>query len=505
MSNIRTALVAVGAALFLLPACSAQTPPHTRDLVALDSVTSNIMKLPITTGSVDARNHFLQGQRELDLGRGFEANAHFKEAAAADTGFALAYLYVATTGNSLAEFKTNLELAERHAAGASPAERLQIQIARKGLENDVSGQLALAQQLVTLDPQSPRAYLVLAGVQGSLNRNADARASILKAVGLAPRLLVAHTDLGNSYLTGEPKDFAKALEHMQHAEALTPNEPYMHDLLGDVYRAQNNLDQARLEYTRGHALNPADASLVQQRGHVNSFMGNYAAARADYDSAIMLGRANEKAAYVPFRADVSLYAGDPQAAIAELNRLVAGVDAMGVPEARGTKIAALSDIATIAIDTRDFVSADAALGQRTPLLMQQASEMGGPAFQRSQEANIAYFTAWLAARQGNYTAAGQATERMATLVTPNANPRRMEGVHELKGFIALYQSHFQEAAGQFAQGNLDDPYVKYQYAVALDGAGEQAKAKQLFGELAVYNFNSVGYALIRKDAQRRAL
>jgi hypothetical protein len=81
----------------------------------------------------------------------------------------------------------------------------------------------------------------------------------------------------------------------------------------------------------------------------------------------------------------------------------------------------------------------------------------------------------------------------------------MEGVHELKGFIALYQSHFQEAAGQFAQGNLDDPYVKYQYAVALDGAGEQAKAKQLFGELAVYNFNSVGYALIRKDAQRRAL
>jgi tetratricopeptide (TPR) repeat protein len=505
MSNIRTALVAVGAALFLLPAVGAQTPQHTRDLAALDSVTSDIMTLPITTASADARQAFLQGQRELDLGRGFEANAHFKDAVAADTGFAIAYLNVAFTATSLAEFKANLDLAERHAAGASTAERLQIEIARKGFDNDVSGQLALAQELVTQFPESPRAYLVLAGVQGSLNRNLDARASIVKAVGLAPRLLVAHTDLGNSYLVGEPKDFAKALEHMQHAEALAPNEPYMHDLLGDAYRAQNNLDQARAEYTRGHELNPADASLVQQRGHVNSFMGDYVAARADYDSAIMLGRANEKAAYVPFRADVSLYAGDPKAAIAELNQFVAGVDAMGVPEARGTKIGALSNIAIIAIDTRDFATAKAALGQRTPLLMQQATEVGRPAFQRGQEANIAYFTAWLAARQGDYTAAGRATDRMATLMTPNANPRRMEGVHELKGFIALYQGHFRVAAGEFAQGDPDDPYIKYQYAVALDGAGEKAKAKQLFGELAVYNFNSVGYALIRKDAQRRAL
>ena len=246
MHNLRGALVAAAAAFLLLIPCAAQSQAHTRDLAALDSVTSGIMTLPITTSSADARNHFLQGQRELDLGRAIDAHAHFQAAVAADSGFALAYLDVANTGNSLAEFNTNLALAERHATTAvSDAERILIQISRLGTGNDVNGQLVLAQQLVAKYPESPRAYLVLAGVQGALNRNADARTSIMKAVGLAPRLLVAHTDLGNSYLFGEPKDFAKSLEHMQHAAALAPNEPYMHDLLGDVYRAQNNLDQAR--------------------------------------------------------------------------------------------------------------------------------------------------------------------------------------------------------------------------------------------------------------------
>lgn len=498
-------MVAAGAILFFLfpGTAPAQTPPTARNATALDTVTSSIMKLPITTGSTEARNHFLLGQRELDLGRLIDANGHFKAAIAADTSFAIAYLYTANTGNSFAEFQRNLDLAERHATGASEAERLQIQIARKGVDNDVDGQLALAQQLVTKFPGSPRAYLVLAAVQGGMNRNTDARASISKALTIAPRLLVAHTDLGNSYLFGEPKDFAKALEHMQQAEALAPDEPYMHDLLGDVYRAQNNLAQARAEYTRGHELNPADAGLLQQRGHVNSFAGDYAAARADYDSAIAVGRANEKATYAAFRAYVNIHAGDPQAAIAELNRLVAAVDAMGVPDPRGVKIGALSDIAVIAIHVRDFPAAEQALQRRSPLLLQQADEVTSAAFRRGQEANIAYFDAWLAARKADYTAAGRATDRVATLVSPDANPRKMEPVHELKGFIALYQGNFGEAAGHFAQGDLTNPYIRYQYAVALDGSGAKDRAKQLFRDLAVYNFNNSGYALIRKDAQRQ--
>ncbi len=495
-------LCAVAAAV-LLSSCGA-APATSRDLAALDGVTSGIMGTSLTTSSADARNHYLQGQRELDLARLFDALEHFKRAVAADSNFALAYLAVANTGNSLAEFKTNLARAEQLAPKASEAEQLQIQIARKGFDNDISGQLAAAQQLVDKNPLSARAYDALAGIQTALNRNVDARVSLEKALSISPRFLLAHTDLGNSYLLSEPKDFRKALQHFQAAEGLAPNEPAMHDFLGDAQRALNDLPAARAEYTRGHELNPRDAGLLQQRGHVNSFASDWAAARADYDSALALGRGNEKGFFAPFRAYVSAYAGDPAAAITELNKLVTDVDGMGIPEPRGTKINALSNVALIAIHTKDFYAADAALKARTPLMMQQADQVGSPAFRRAQEANVAYFEAWLAARRGDYATAQHSADRMAALVAPDANPRKMEPYHQLKGFIALYQGNAKEAAAHFAEGNLQDPYIEYNYAVALEGSGQVDKAKPMFQALAVYNFNSLGYALIRKEAQKKA-
>src|SRR5436309_5129410 len=113
MSRFDRPFLAVAAA-FVLSSCGSAPPPPppppaTRDLAALDTVTSGIMGMPVTTASADARSHFLQGQRELDLARNFEALDHFKLAVAADSTFAIAYLNIATTGNSLDEFKRSEE------------------------------------------------------------------------------------------------------------------------------------------------------------------------------------------------------------------------------------------------------------------------------------------------------------------------------------------------------------------------------------------------------------
>lgn len=471
---------------------------------ALDPFTSAVINHPITTSSTTARAHFLEGLREFDLGRLIDANVHFKAAVAADPDFAFAYLNVANTANSLADFKTNLALAEQHAAGASDAERLQIQMARKGFDNDLAGQLALGQRLVRQYPQSPRAWLALAGAQIGLNKNEDARASIAKALELAPTLYVAHATMGNDCIFGEPHDFTKALAHMQAAEALAPDEPNAHLLVGDAYRAQRNLEKARDEYLRGHELDPTSAVLLVKAGHANTFLGDYAAARADYDSAMAVGRANEKAAYAPFRAYVSVYAGDPEAAITELNRLVASVDAMGVPDPRANKVAALTNVVVIATHTRSRAAAERALTQLEPLLMQQADEAGNPAFKRGQQAQIAYLEGWTAARRGDYASAQKQADRINQLLAPDANPRKLEPMHQLEGFIALYQGKYGEAVAHLRQGNLLDPYIKYQFAVATEGAGDAAQAKKLFREIADYNFNAVGFALVRKDAIQKA-
>src|SRR6266699_1080189 len=461
-ASTRAALALVLASVSWSAGAAAQGPRS-----ALDPITSAVINHPITTSSAEARAHFLEGLREFDLGRLIDANVHFKAAVAADRDFGFAYLNVANTANSLDEFKTNLALAEQNAARASEAERLQIQMTRKGFDNDLAGQLALGQQLVAKYPQSPRAWLALAGAQGALNENADAREAMTKALELSPKLYVAHVIMGNNYIFGEPRDFTKALGHMQ-------------------------------------ALEPRNAVLLVKAGHANTFLGDYAAARADYDSAMALGRANEKAAYAPFRAYVSVYAGDPAAAIAELNRLVASVDGMGVPDPKAHKVAALTNVVVIATHTKNRAAVERALKQLEPLLMQQADEAGNPAFTRGQQAQIAYLEGWWAARRGDYTAAQTQADRISQLLEPDANPRKLEPMHQLKGFIALYQGKYQEAAGHLRQANPFDPYIKYQLAVATEGAGDAAQAKKLFQEVADYNFNALGFALVRKEAQQKA-
>jgi Tfp pilus assembly protein PilF len=497
-ASVRSALTVVFACGAWDAGAAAQDPRS-----ALDPITSAVIEHPITTSSGAARDHFLRGQRELDLGRFIDANAHFKQAVAADANFAFGYLSIANTATSLAEFKTNLALAEQHATGASDAEQLQIQMARKGFDQDLTGQLALGQELVQKYPGSPRAWLALAGVQVALNQNEEARASIAKALALAPRLFAAHTALGLSYVFGEPRDFAKALEHIQEAEELAPDEPAAHTSLGDVYRAQRHLEQARDEYTRGHQLDPRNAILLVKRGHANTMLGDYRVARADYDSAIAVGRANEKAAYAPFRAYVSVYAGQPGAAIDELNRLVATVDGMGVPDPQAAKVAALSNVAVIAIHSHNQPAAEQALKQLAPVLMRQADEAANPAFRRGQEATLAYFDGWWAARRGDYAAAQRQADRIEQLLAPDANPRKLEPMHQLEGFIALYQGKYSEAAEHLRKGNQLDPYIKYQLAVASEGAGDVPQAKQLYREVAQYNFNVVGFALVRKDALQK--
>ncbi len=361
-----------------------------------------VMVIPATTASAEALQYFRAGQRAMDVGRFVDANAEFQKAVEVDPDFARAYLNAANTANSLDEFRTNLELAGEYAEGASEAEKLLIERAQKGFDNDVEGQLQLANQLVELEPTSPRAWLALAGIQAALSNHEEERASAMKAADLSPGFAPAYAQLGNSYLFNEPKDFSRAEEYMQKVVDLEPEEPLPYDFLGDVYRAQNELEKARDAYTRSADLDPTNGLPLQQRGHVNSFLGDYDEARADYDAAIALGKANEKAAFAIWRALVSVHAGYPQAAIDELNGLVEAIDDMGIPGPSGLKIFALSEQAVIALHHGLFTAAERALELRSALMMEQAERVGTDEFRRGQEAGIAYFEGVLDAQRGDY-------------------------------------------------------------------------------------------------------
>jgi tetratricopeptide (TPR) repeat protein len=274
--------------------------------------------------------------------------------------------------------------------------------------------------------------------------------------------------------------------------------------MGDVYRAQNNLGAARAEYARMAELDPSRALAFQQRGHVNAFLGNFAEARADYDRAISLGDPDEKASYAVYRALTHVHAGDPAAAARELDQLVTTIDGMNLPGAVGAKIFALDTQLQIALHHRHLDVAERAV-DRLRVLWRQQAEMGQTAdFRRRREADIAFREGLLAAYKGDYATARSKAQQYMQLREGDNNPRRNEPAHELLGLVELLQRNYAAAVTHFEQGDPNDPYVTYHKALALEGAGRTAEARELFRRVAANNFNSPGLALTKRDAARRA-
>jgi tetratricopeptide (TPR) repeat protein len=492
-----------GLCLFLLLAACARGEEGQQQQRALEIPGAQMM-FPTTSASNPAKTHVAQGLHEMDMGRAEAANQHFKQAVEADPAFAYAYLQLAISSPSLDEYKTHLDKAVQNAERASEAERLLIQIEQRGLNNDVEGQRELAQRLVEVEPRNPRAWLTLASIESARRRVAEARSAAARAIEVAPNFVPAYIQLGNSYLLTEPTDPARAEEHIRKAVELAPNEAMVHDYLGDVYRAQGRLEQARNAYTRGTELDPTMGLLFQQRGHVHSFLGNYDQSRADYDAAIRLGKANEKASFAIWRALVNVHAGDPDAAIAELERLVQSIDGMGIPDPDGLKSFALAEQSTIALHHRRFDVAERAIQQWSALQRKSAERVGTDEFRRMQEANIAYIEGVLAARKGDYPRATSKAQEAMRLVAPNRDPRKDEWAHDLMGLVALLQGRHAEAVSHYEQANPNNIYTTHHHALALEDAGRTEEAKRLFNKVATHNFNNAGLALVRKEAQQKA-
>ncbi|MBL8548724.1 MAG: hypothetical protein JNJ73_01970 [Hyphomonadaceae bacterium] len=503
---MRTQLLAAAAiACFALAGCQSTQTAAVAPPVAEAPAPIAYLDFPVNTASAEARTHFNAGLAKLDLQDNLAANREFKAAVAADPNFALAHLYVGFSGNSTEEFASNLAAARQHEATASRAEQLVIQNAQNTFDNNFDAALANTQALVSENPQSGRALILHALNLEGLNRVADARATWESALRVAPRVTGVAILAGNDYLTLAPKDFNRAESLFQQAVALSPEAGAPYDFLGDAHRAQNKLEDARRDYTMAAERDPQNGLMLQQRGHVNSFLGNYAEARADYDRAVALEDArgsNLGPTYAVYRSYVSIYEGKPDDAITELRALIARVDATNMEGKADLKNFALTNIAQIATNYGRYRIAQTAIDELAANSSAQAQATGNQNFVRTQQANVVFQRGMLAARRGQQATARRLAAQYATLVAPDANPRKLEPMHEVLGLAAFQRRDYRTAEAELAQANPNDIYVRYHRAVAQAELG-QSEANATFAALAVHNFNDPNWAMVRPDVLAR--
>ncbi len=463
--------------------------------------------IPVTASSDAVHDLLAEGHYLADVGRVVEARAKFAEAAEADPTCVQAHIFRANTALSFQDFKESVDAAVAAAEAGNEAEKKLAAIQQTFLTNDTDEGLALGNELVALHPNSPRAYTFLAGLQGGNNDNEAARASYRKALELDPDNAAALFGLAANNLFAEPRDFAKAEEWANKAIAAYPDEAKAYEMLGDVKRGQGDLDAALAAYDQASEVDPTLAVAHHKRGHINSFLGNIEEARAAYDEGVNAAPAENKAGYAVYKAFTRIHEGDMDAAIAELTDLAAQVPEMGTPEhqVKGNQIFALNSAATVALHAGMMDKAAELIEERNELAMAIAEDVGTEDAERLQTANCRQWSGLLAAYAGEADDASAMAAEIETLLADDANPRKMEGVHYVLGMAALKAGDYTAAVEHLRQADYRNTmYIRYQLALAEEGAGNTEEAAKLFNDVATYNFNSVGFALVGDAAAEKA-
>jgi tetratricopeptide (TPR) repeat protein len=461
-----------------------------------------VEEIPTTTTSESALAHFEQGQALFDVGRAVPALDHFRLAIEQDPTFVRGYIGIANTVFSPEEARAAIGQAAANLEGASDGERILVEIVQAGQDNNTDRQLELANTLVQQYPTSPRAHVVLAGVQAARLAVDEARASTARAVELDPQMVGAHAGLFFSTMFQEPYDFDAAEKHALRVVELDPDNPMGYSFRGDVRRALVDYEGARELYTTALDKDPALGLAALKRGIVNTFLGNYDEARADYQLAADVDKGTNKITNANFSAFVHVYEGDPKAAIGELEKIDAEYADLDIPadQMRSVRQFTLSNAATIALYNELIPEAKTAVRNLTALMRENAEATGDVEFTRQQEAAMRIWEGRLAARSGDFETAGTKAEESKALLEGDANPRKLEPYHQVHGLVALRQGNAEQAIAHYEQGNLQNPFIKYHLGLAHEAAGNTDKAREIFQEVADYQFVSAGTALVRPAA-----
>ncbi|MBO9684227.1 MAG: tetratricopeptide repeat protein [Flavisolibacter sp.] len=452
-----------------------------------------------TTSSNEALSFFTDGLKYYDLGENTKAREYLQKAIKQDPAFASAYIYLATIAPTQQEFVVDLDKAKENISTANQWEKLLYNYTETYLTDNTEKRLAVAQTMTTTFPTSARACLYLGQAYENRNDFMNARKCFQKAVSLEPKWSGGYMALTNSYLFEDPKDFKQAEKTASQLVGIVPTgSTYI--LLGDTYRAQNNLKSAEEMYTK--ALDDQSPSGYYKRGHVLSLEGQYDKARQDYEKAGSLDIIPTAASQ--FKANTYLFAGEPAKALESLQNDIEKIaPTLDGSNSNQFKLDLLTSAALIAIHTQNAEKLDELIKMAQPLSEDIGNRAGTTEAKLAQKSSMLYLQAMLQAIKNDLTGAVQTAEEIKTTMEPVNNPLKLDGYDFILGYVAMQQKDFAKAINHFEKTNKLDVYNQYWLAKAYEAAGKNDKANAIYKYLSNYNFNNLGFALVRNEVKKR--
>ncbi len=465
--------------------------------------TGKITDIPVTSKSKDAIDAFREGLVFFDDNNAIKARAAFAHAIEHDSALAIAYLFRGNVSQSAQEFMDDMNKAKSHLDGASDWEKMYYDYQNTFATNDWNKRLEVTQKIVAAYPDAARAQVDLGNTYSGNNQTNEARTAYQKAIELDPKWVGGYSALWGSYVFSDPKDLKKGEENALKVVELTPKSSNAQVVLGDTYRAQNDMEKARAAYTKAIELEPDVATAYYKRGHVNSFLGNYDEARKDYMEGAKHDDDNTGA--MMNIAYTYLYAGDHQTAMQVFMDNAGKLDASGKSKSKiaGQKLNYFDNCATACLHGGDVAHLKEIVSMMQGPSDQVAMDIGSPETKLTEKAVMLYWQALAAAAEGKLDDAKAKAAEIKTTLEPVNDPTKLQRYEMAMGYISMKEKKYADAVGHFEKANPNDIYNKYWLAMANEAAGNKDKANALYKEIAAYNFNDVGNALIRNEVKKK--
>ena len=456
-------------------------------------------EMPVSTSSDEAMKTFVDGLAMFDQNKAQIARKHFDQALELDPNFVSAGLYRMFCSNSAEDFANNRDAFLSMRAMANTGEAIWMDMVEADMAGDDVKFFELSKKLSATYPNSARAMDNLAGAYNGRDEVDQARAHWKKANELNPDFLPAVSNLGASYLFNSPKDFQKAETYLAQVAEKMPNSSRAQIDLGDCYRAQKDLEKALASYEKATQLDPNDEIAFSKAGHANSFLGNYDAARKNYQDSRAVSEFGTGS--INFEAYTYLYEGDYKKACSFFHEHAERVDGLNIPDSNknGTKMMCTFNCAMIAMHHGDTEHLKGVVEAMKPLSEQQGQTVGTDAAIRNQNANMHYWEVIAAASEDDFDTAMAKAEALKGLLSEMNDVNNMRRYDRAMAYINWKQKNYDAALAHAEKLNNDNVYDRYWMAHANKAVGNEDKAMEIFNEIVDNNFNSVGYALILNE------
>jgi tetratricopeptide (TPR) repeat protein len=455
-------------------------------------------KIPVTTASEDARKEFLQGRDLAEKLLVQDSLEHFDKAIALDPNFASAELARANASPTPKEFFDHLGKAVSLSGKVSDGERLLILATEAGANGNTSKQKEYLEELVAHYPNDERAHFNLGGYYFAQQDFAEAIQHYKQATTIAPSYSPAYNILGYAYR--QNGDFANAEQSFKKYIELIPTDPNPYDSYGELLLKMGKYDDSIVQYRKALSIDP-----------------NFAASHLGIAADLMYsGKADEAAAELKAITDKARNDGDRRTALGgmttldvdggKLDRALADVDAQYALGEKTNDVAAMvGDLQTkgaILVEAGKYDEAKAQFDRALDMVRDSSLSQ---AIKDNAQLVHHFNLATVAIGKKDYATAKSETDEFRKGAEASTNPVQVRQAHELAGRIALAQNDYDTAIAELAQANPQDPYNLYRLALAYQGKGDAAKAKEFATKAAEFNsLPQLNYAFVRTKAKNLA-